>query len=59
MKTFSAKSEEIERDWYVLGEWNLEGGKCRFCETPLPGRFEEAPGDWGSIRVPVRIAQFA
>jgi pyruvate formate lyase activating enzyme len=46
----------IWRDWYELGEWNLDGeGRCRFCRTPLPGRFESRPGRWGARRQPVRL----
>jgi pyruvate formate lyase activating enzyme len=46
----------IERDWYELGEWNLEDGKCRSCGCEVPGRFEDKRGDWGRRRVPVRLA---
>jgi len=46
----------IERDWYELGEWNLENGKCRSCGYAIAGRFEEQPGDWGARRLPVRLA---
>jgi pyruvate formate lyase activating enzyme len=47
----------IERDWYRLGEWNLDAaGLCRFCATLIPGRFEARPGDWGPKRQPVRLA---
>ncbi len=46
----------IERDWYELGEWNLDGeGRCGGCGTPLPGRFAPRPGAWGRKRMPVRI----
>ena len=46
----------IERDWYRLGEWNLDGqGHCRNCATPLAGRFCGAPGSWGAQRMPVRM----
>ncbi len=46
----------IERDWYSLGIWNLDKeGCCNRCHTPLPGRFEKHPGDWGPKRMPVRI----
>lgn len=45
----------IERDWYVLGEWNLVNGCCKGCGTPLPGRIEAEPGVWGAQRQPVRI----
>jgi pyruvate formate lyase activating enzyme len=50
----------IERDWYELGEWNLNReGRCRFCGTVLPGVFEERAGAWGQRRLPVRIAELA
>ncbi|HEY6167934.1 MAG TPA: AmmeMemoRadiSam system radical SAM enzyme, partial [Verrucomicrobiae bacterium] len=45
----------IERDWYVLGEWNLEGNRCRFCGCEVPGHFETRPGHWGARRVAVRL----
>jgi pyruvate formate lyase activating enzyme len=49
----------IERDWYVLGEWNLDAsGCCRSCGTRCPGVFEPAPGEWGARRQPVRLADF-
>lgn len=44
----------IARDWFQLGEYNLTGSHCRFCNMELPGRFEEAgKGDWGRKRIPV------
>jgi len=46
----------IERDWYELGEWNLEDGRCRSCSYRIAGRFECSAGDWGARRVPVRLA---
>jgi pyruvate formate lyase activating enzyme len=46
----------IERDWYELGEWNLDdGGACTRCGRALAGRFEGRPGGWGARRVPVRL----
>jgi pyruvate formate lyase activating enzyme len=46
----------IGRDWYELGEWNLDGeGCCRRCHTPLAGHFEPRPGDWGRKRLPVQF----
>ena len=51
------KQRLIERDWYTLGEWNLDGeGRCRSCGTPLAGVFAAEPGRWGAKRMPVRIA---
>ncbi len=46
----------IERDWYQLGTWNLDDrGCCRKCGAQCAGRFDGAPGTWGSRRMPVRI----
>ncbi len=45
----------IERDWYQLGEWNIQDGKCAKCDTRNPGYFENQPGHWGARRSPVRI----
>ena len=49
----------IERDWYELGEFNLDAeGKCTQCGTPCAGVFESAPGGWGRQRKPVRLAKY-
>jgi len=46
----------IGRDWHQLTAWHLDPeGRCRACGEPLPGVFEEGPGDWGSRRLPVAI----
>jgi len=46
----------IERDWYELGEWNLDdSGHCLNCGYALPGRFEGHAGPWGRRRLPVRM----
>mgnify|MGYP001256855301 FL=1 len=48
----------IERDWYELGEWKLDArGRCLACGTQIPGVFDGAPGTWGAMRLPVRLAQ--
>jgi pyruvate formate lyase activating enzyme len=49
----------IERDWYELGEWALENGRCRSCGYKTAGIFEEERGDWGARRLPVRLARIA
>ena len=50
----------IGRDWYVLGEWNLdEHGHCKSCGTACAGVFDPKPGTWGARRQPVRLADFA
>ncbi len=47
----------IERNWYQLGEWNLDGqGCCKACGQLAAGRFEAAPGKWGARRQPVRFS---
>ncbi|MCZ7525738.1 MAG: AmmeMemoRadiSam system radical SAM enzyme [Acidimicrobiia bacterium] len=47
----------IERDWYVLGDYRLDGeGRCESCGTTLPGVFRSRPGAWGARRLPVRLA---
>lgn len=49
----------IGRDWYNLTAWNLTpDGRCNQCGTPLPGRFEAQPGDWGARRQPVHLQNF-
>lgn len=50
----------IERDWYELGEWNLDArGCCEFCGTRCAGVFEDGlPGDWGRERQPVQLARY-
>lgn len=42
----------IERDWYVLGQWQLtDDGRCSRCGTHLPGRFAGRRGAWGPRRL--------
>jgi pyruvate formate lyase activating enzyme len=49
----------IERDWYALGRWHLDGeGRCRSCGVSCAGIFEVEPGRWGPKRIPVRLAAF-
>ncbi len=46
----------IERDWYELGQWNLDKkGCCKKCGAAIPGVFEADPGQWGAKRMPVRL----
>ena len=46
----------VERDWHELGRWHLtDDGRCRTCDTAIPGRYAGAPGRWGRRRVPVRL----
>lgn len=49
----------IERDWYVLGEWNLDAkGCCDQCGSQCAGIFEAEHGHWGAKRQPVRLLDF-
>ncbi len=46
----------IERDWYQLGNWQLDNqGCCGHCQTPVPGYFQAQPGNFGRKRIPVRL----
>jgi pyruvate formate lyase activating enzyme len=50
----------IGRDWYQLGEWNLDAsGHCSKCSLKCPGVFDGPPGDWGQKRVPVNMRKLA
>jgi len=46
----------IERDWYSLGAWHLNGNCCALCGCEIAGCFDEKPGNWGARRVPVRMS---
>ncbi|MFC1477019.1 AmmeMemoRadiSam system radical SAM enzyme [candidate division KSB1 bacterium] len=45
----------IEREWYDLHTYNLEGNSCKFCGALIAGHFETQPGSWGSRRRPVAV----
>ena len=49
----------IERDWYLLGGYRIQANACANCGHAIAGRFDNAPGNWGPRRQPVRIADFA
>ena len=47
----------VVRDWYELRSYRLtDRGACAECGTQLPGVFDGPAGDWGSRRLPVRLA---
>ena len=48
----------IERNWYALGVYGLNGRQCRHCGTEISGHFEAQPGNWGRKRQPVDMRQF-
>jgi AmmeMemoRadiSam system radical SAM enzyme/AmmeMemoRadiSam system protein B/AmmeMemoRadiSam system protein A len=45
----------IERDWYRLGVYRLDGNRCAACDARIAGQFDQQPGDWGPNRRPVTI----
>lgn len=60
----------IERDWYVLGRYDIEActdgetetstqGRCKYCKASIPGHFAVSKGDWGSRRQPIRISDYS
>ena len=49
----------IERNWYELGVYALNGNQCGHCGTTIPGRFANAAGTWGRKRQRVDMRQFA
>jgi pyruvate formate lyase activating enzyme len=52
----NCKTRVIERDWYELGDWQLDSkGACLKCGTRIPGTFDGAAGTWGRKRVPVML----
>ena len=48
----------IERNWYELGSYHLDGNLCAHCGTTITGHFDQNPGDWGRKRLPVKIANY-
>jgi AmmeMemoRadiSam system radical SAM enzyme/AmmeMemoRadiSam system protein B/AmmeMemoRadiSam system protein A len=47
----------IERDGYVVGDYQIRQGRCTQCNTAVAGRWDQRPGDWGGRRLPVRIGR--
>jgi len=46
----------IERDYYDLQAYRLQGSRCGRCSAVIPGHFSEgAPGKWGRRRLRVSI----
>jgi pyruvate formate lyase activating enzyme len=47
----------IVRDWYEILSYTLTPeGRCRHCDTRLPGRYGAFERPWGRKRVPVHVA---
>jgi AmmeMemoRadiSam system radical SAM enzyme/AmmeMemoRadiSam system protein B/AmmeMemoRadiSam system protein A len=49
----------IQRDWHLLGVYQMRGDRCGHCGGSIAGHFDAAPGTWGRRRLPVRITDFA
>lgn len=48
----------VKRDWYNILAYELTNdGKCKFCNTQIPGVYAGEHGTWGAKRVPVRLHQ--
>jgi pyruvate formate lyase activating enzyme len=47
----------IERNWYEILSWNLDGADCPSCGSTCPGVFESRAGTWGARRLAVRLGQ--
>ena len=54
----SCRNLLIQRNWYELGVYALNGNKCQHCGTQIAGVFEERPGTWGRKRQPVDMRKF-
>ena len=50
----------VERDWYVIGRYELTAdGCCGRCGTLIPGRYEGPAGEWGARRLPIVLSAAA
>ena len=54
----NCKNLVVERNWYALGVYALNGNQCRHCGETISGKFDERPGNWGRKRQPVDMRQF-
>ncbi|MCH7987734.1 MAG: AmmeMemoRadiSam system radical SAM enzyme [Planctomycetes bacterium] len=55
----NCKKVVIERNWYELGIYGLNGNDCSHCGHRIAGHFDQKPGTWGRRRLPVNISQFS
>jgi AmmeMemoRadiSam system radical SAM enzyme/AmmeMemoRadiSam system protein B/AmmeMemoRadiSam system protein A len=54
----NCKNLVIERNWYALGVYAMNGNQCRHCGETISGHFASQPGNWGRKRQPVDMRQF-
>jgi AmmeMemoRadiSam system radical SAM enzyme len=52
------KSGVIVRSGYKILSYKIRDGRCTSCGATIAGCFDNTPGDWGSRRQGVQIAQF-
>jgi pyruvate formate lyase activating enzyme len=45
----------VERDWYQVGKYNIQDGKCIHCGAAVRGHFPDQCGNWGRRRLRVGI----
>ncbi|MGH7128020.1 MAG: AmmeMemoRadiSam system radical SAM enzyme, partial [Planctomycetaceae bacterium] len=55
----NCKHVVIERNWYELGTYALDGSRCRHCGHVIAGQFADRPGTWGRRRLPVDMRPFS
>ncbi len=48
----------IERNWFHLGQYALDGSRCSNCNADIPGKFDDSPGNWDGKRAPVRLSNY-
>lgn len=54
----ACSKQVIERDWYRLGQWQLDAtGHCAHCGARIAGIFEAQPGNWEERRQLVRMSR--
>ena len=53
------KKQVIERDWYELGKYQMNGPHCAHCHHPIPGVFSSEKGTWGRRRQVVDMSQYS
>jgi pyruvate formate lyase activating enzyme len=46
----------IRRQGYSITGFDLHDNQCVYCQTPIPGRFDDQPGNWGAKRLPLAIS---
>ncbi|GIX04473.1 MAG: AmmeMemoRadiSam system radical SAM enzyme [Planctomycetaceae bacterium] len=47
----------IVREGYDIVTWGMDAGRCAFCGELIAGVWEDLPGDWGSRRQPISLAE--